>query len=90
MNSIDSISDPVRMLALCKAHLTNQVERLESLMARELIREGDYLKWMNQFKLAYDATTACRHSYSDPTFAHIVTNGRLADEPPNNEIPDAD
>ena len=63
MNSIDSLSDPARTLELCKAHLTSQVERLEGLMARELISEYEYLTWMNQFKLAYDAATACRQSY---------------------------
>lgn len=63
MHSIDSISNPTRMFTLCKVHLRNQVDRLESLMARELISEGDYLLWMNQFKLVYDATTARRRSY---------------------------
>ena len=56
MTSIDSISDPLRMLSLCKAHLNSQVERLQSLMDRELINEGQYLKWMNLFKFAYDKT----------------------------------
>jgi len=63
MHSIDSISNPMRMFTLCKVHLRNQVDRLESLMARELISEGDYLLWMNQFKLVYDATTTRRRSY---------------------------
>ena len=63
MNSIDSLGDPARTLELCKAHLASQVQRLEGLMERELISEYEYLTWMNQFKLAYDATTACRRSY---------------------------
>ena len=63
MTSIDSISDPLRMLSLCKAHLNSQVERLQSLMDRELINEGDYLKWMNLFKFAYDKTVQAHTSW---------------------------
>lgn len=62
MTSIDLISDPLRMLSLCKAHLSSQVERLQSLVDRELISEGDYLRWMNLFKFAYDKTVQAHTS----------------------------
>lgn len=63
LTSMDSISDPLRMLSLCKAHLSSQVERLQSLVDRELISEGDYLKWMNLFKFAYDKTVQAHTSW---------------------------
>ena len=63
MSSMDSINDPARMLSLCKAHLNSQVERLQTLMDRELIVEGEYLKWMNLFKYAYDKTVQARANW---------------------------